>query len=292
MARIGCLGTCSSAWYDERTSGPASTCGVAQTEAEASRLSLGELLRRVVPPRPAGARGRRAQVLPHRHARPCPRRGSPAPSPRTSLPLLAQPHHDPALRRAGPASLSTAAATPASARSAPRAAPADTAAARSRRCGSASSGRAAVHGPASAAATTLEVRVSGPRPRSPGLRARGSPRMQSPRRPRPRRPCRLVAVDRGDDGVPQAACARRPRPRGPRLGRDPGGPAGQARLHRAEPARTRADVAQDHEGRRPPGPALAQVRTVRLLAHRVQAPAPARAPSEPLVPRALRGARA
>src|SRR6185436_17807360 len=47
-------------------------------------------------------------------------------------------------------------------------------------------------------------------------------------------------------------------------GRHPG-------LHVAEAAAAGADVAEDHEGRRPALPALTDVRAVRLLADRVQA---------------------
>src|SRR5712692_10074303 len=49
------------------------------------------------------------------------------------------------------------------------------------------------------------------------------------------------------------------------LGRSP-------RPHRTEPARARADVAQDHEGGGAPAPAIEDVRAARFFAHRVQAP--------------------
>src|SRR5579859_3243091 len=45
-----------------------------------------------------------------------------------------------------------------------------------------------------------------------------------------------------------------------------------SRGHRAEPARARADVAQDHERRGPTAPAVEDVRALRLLANGVEAP--------------------
>src|SRR5207247_2236124 len=45
-----------------------------------------------------------------------------------------------------------------------------------------------------------------------------------------------------------------------------------SRRHRAEPAGARADVAQDHERRRPPAPAVEDVRALRLFANGVELP--------------------
>src|SRR6185369_12359456 len=79
----------------------------------------------------------------------------------------------------------------------------------------------------------------------------------------------VVAVDRRDHGVAQAHAGhglRHP----PRL-RRVRWKAGQAGLHRAEPAGPGADVAQDHEGRGPAVPALPHVGAARLLADRMEA---------------------
>src|SRR6266699_4852488 len=43
-----------------------------------------------------------------------------------------------------------------------------------------------------------------------------------------------------------------------------------SRRHRTEAARAGADVAQDHERRRPPAPAVEDVRALRFFANRVQ----------------------
>ena len=85
----------------------------------------------------------------------------------------------------------------------------------------------------------------------------------------------LVPGDARDDAVPQAH-------RGHRLG-DAGGLAqvelGRAPgLDRAEIARARADVAQDHHGRRAPRPAFAQVRALGALADRMELVAVHKAP--------------
>src|SRR5258706_7167938 len=45
---------------------------------------------------------------------------------------------------------------------------------------------------------------------------------------------------------------------------------GSSRSHRAEAARAGADVAQDHERRGPPAPAVEDIRALRLFANRVQ----------------------
>src|SRR6266702_2943176 len=45
-----------------------------------------------------------------------------------------------------------------------------------------------------------------------------------------------------------------------------------SRRHRAEPARARADAAQDHERRGPPAPAVEDVRALRLFANGVEPP--------------------
>ncbi len=57
----------------------------------------------------------------------------------------------------------------------------------------------------------------------------------------------------------------------------------------AEAAAARADVAEEHDGRRPLGPALADVRAARLLAHGVEIEG-AEGGLEPVVPLAARGA--
>ena len=59
----GARGTCSSAWYDERTSGPDSTCAVARATS-ANALMPRELLRRVVAPQRQVLEAR-PQVLAH-----------------------------------------------------------------------------------------------------------------------------------------------------------------------------------------------------------------------------------
>ena len=77
----------------------------------------------------------------------------------------------------------------------------------------------------------------------------------------------VVAVDAGDDRVPESHLGHR--------ARHPGGlerivPGRLAGLDVAEPAAARAGVAEDHERGRAPLPALADVRARRLLADRVQ----------------------
>src|SRR6185436_14911247 len=57
---------------------------------------------------------------------------------------------------------------------------------------------------------------------------------------------------------------------------------------RTEAAAARADAAHHHEGRSPPVPALADVGTVRFLAHGVEAEV-ARPRLDPVVPRPARG---
>ncbi len=56
-----------------------------------------------------------------------------------------------------------------------------------------------------------------------------------------------------------------------RTGSSRSSPSGPPGLDRTETARARADVAENHERRRPGIPAFAHVRTPRLFAHRVQA---------------------
>ena len=80
----------------------------------------------------------------------------------------------------------------------------------------------------------------------------------------------VVAVDGRDDdvGEPHLRGGLGEPERLERIGR----PVGLAGVHVAVPARPRAGVPEDLEGRRPAAPALADVRAARLLADRVQAP--------------------
>ena len=78
----------------------------------------------------------------------------------------------------------------------------------------------------------------------------------------------VVAVDAGDDGVLEVerrqGLGHPPRLVGVGRQRPAGGDV-------AEPARPGADVAQDHDGQRPPAPALADVGAAGALAHGVEA---------------------
>jgi hypothetical protein len=81
----------------------------------------------------------------------------------------------------------------------------------------------------------------------------------------------VIAVHRGDHHVLQAEF-----PHGVphALGLLTVLPGGLAMSHRAVPAVPRTDIAEDHERRRRILPALADVRAMRFLAHRVQVPLP------------------
>ena len=78
----------------------------------------------------------------------------------------------------------------------------------------------------------------------------------------------VVAIDRGDDRRTAAASARSLRRREPARARSSVGGRPCATAQYA--ARARADVAEDHERRRPVMPALADVRAARVLADGVQ----------------------
>ncbi len=78
----------------------------------------------------------------------------------------------------------------------------------------------------------------------------------------------VVAIDRGDDDVAQLHL-RRGLGQAPRLVRV-GQARGLAGVHVAVAAGAGAGVAENLEGGRPPAPALAHVRALRLLANRVQ----------------------